>query len=106
MTIKEQILQEIIYYPDYQNMDAQLLGVLIDDAEQSIKSYLNYGDETDIPASCSRFVKDLALIRYNKLGTEGITSTNQSGVSESYSDDLPAEMRRQLRRIRKLPVTS
>lgn len=103
MTAKDKILDELSLYPDYPNMDPALVAVLVEDAILDIKAYINLDATDDLPAACTRFAKDLALRRYNRLGAEGIASTGQSGISESYEADIPPEMRRQLNRIRKLP---
>ena len=41
-------------------------------------------------------VIDLAIILYNRKGTEGLKSQSYSGVSETYVEDIPNEIKRDL----------
>lgn len=103
--MEEQLLMELGHYPGFGTLDQALQKYLIEDAIAEVKSYINAAESEMLPPSVSvkYIVKELTLIRFNKLGAEGISSTSQSGISESYIEDLPAGLRRQLRRIRKLP---
>lgn len=62
--------------------DEALLSLLLADAEEQVLSYT--GRTTMIPA-LEKPVRDLALIAYNRRGTEGESS--RSGGGESYSFD-------------------
>ncbi len=101
--MEEQLLMELGHYPGFGTLDQALQKYLIEDAIAEVKSYINAAESETLPPSVKYIVKELALIRFNNLGAEGISSTSQSGISESYIEDLPAGLRRQLRRIRKLP---
>lgn len=101
--MEEQLLMELGHYPGFGTLDQALQKYLIEDAIAEVMSYINAAESETLPPSVKYIVKELALIRFNKLGAEGISSTSQSGISESYIEDLPAGIRRQLRRIRKLP---
>ena len=46
----------------------------------------------------------LAIIRLNRIGTEGLQSESASGISESYIDGFPADIKAILDRKRKLKV--
>lgn len=46
----------------------------------------------------------IALIKLNRLNTEGLASQSFSGVSENYIDGYPAEIQALLNRKRKLKV--
>lgn len=41
-------------------------------------------------------VIDLAIILYNRKGTEGLKSQSYSGVSETYVEDIPNDIKRDL----------
>lgn len=101
--MEEQLLMELGHYPGFGTLDEALQKYLIEDAVAEVKNYVNTAESEMLPMSVKHIVKELALIRFNKLGAEGISSTSQSGISENYLEDLPAGLRRQLRRIRKLP---
>ena len=101
--MEEQILMELGHYPGFGTLDEALQKYLVEDAITEVKNYVNAAEAEALPMSVKHIVKELALIRFNKLGAEGVSSTSQSGISENYIEDLPAGLRRQLRRIRKLP---
>ena len=46
----------------------------------------------------------IAIIKLNRLNTEGLASQSYSGVSESYIDGYPADIMAVLKRKRKLKV--
>lgn len=48
--------------------------------------------------------KRIAIIKLNRLGSEGLASQGYSGVSESYVDGYPADVLAVLNRKRKLKV--
>jgi hypothetical protein len=49
-------------------------------------------------------VLQIAIIKLNRLNTEGLASQSFSGVSENYIDGYPAEIQALLTRKRKLRV--
>lgn len=59
-----------------------LLSLLLSDAEEFVLSYTN---RTVLPDGLKKPVRDLAVIAYNRLGTEGETGRSEGG--ESYSFD-------------------
>ena len=48
--------------------------------------------------------KRVAIIRLNRLNTEGLASQSYSGVAESYIDGYPADIKAVLNRKRKLKI--
>jgi hypothetical protein len=62
--------------------DEDLLSLLLSDAEEFVLGYTN---RTELPAALNKPVRDLAVIAYNRLGTEGETGRSEGG--ESYSFD-------------------
>lgn len=48
--------------------------------------------------------EQIAVIKLNRQGTEGLSSQSYSGVSESYIDGYPAEIQKILNRKRKIKV--
>lgn len=68
--------------------DEDLLSLLLDDAEAFVLSYTN---RTRLVRGMEKAVRDLAVIAYNRRGTEGENS--RSGAGESYSfDNAPKEI--------------
>jgi hypothetical protein len=66
----------------------------------------------EVEAYCNReadnilelMAEKIAVIKLNRINTEGLASTSFSGVSESYLDGYPAEVLAVLNRKRKLKV--
>lgn len=80
-----------------------ILEEIVGDSIQEVKDYLNYTDEEELPNSCKSIVKDISILRYNQLGSEGVKSESYSGVSQTYIDELPPQLKTRLKRYRKLP---
>lgn len=67
---------------------------------------------TEVEEYCNReadaalelIAEKIAVIKLNRLSTEGLTSQSYSGVSESYIDGYPAEIMAVLKRKRKMKV--
>ena len=66
----------------------------------------------EVEAYCNRLVdyeleiiaQKIAVIKLNRMNTEGLASQSYSGVSESYIDGYPAEILAVLNRKRKIKV--
>ena len=79
--------------------DAQI-ELCIRHATAEIKSYCN----RELDEELNMCVEKIALIKLNRINTEGLASQSYSGVSESYLDGYPAEIVAVLNRKRKLKV--
>lgn len=62
--------------------DEKLLSLLLEDAESFVLSYTN---RSHMIQGLEKPVRDLALVAYNRIGTEGETGRSEGG--ESYSFD-------------------
>ena len=49
---------------------------------------LNYIDKTELPHELEFVLVELAIKRYNRIGSEGIASESVDGKSVSYKDDF------------------
>ncbi len=66
----------------------------------------------EVEAYCNRsldyeleiIAEKIAIIKLNRMNTEGLTSQSYSGVSENYIDGYPAEILAVLNRKRKIKV--
>lgn len=63
--------------------DESLLSLLLEDAESFVLGYTN---RTKLIHELQKPVRDLALIAYNRLGTEGETGRSEAGESYSFND--------------------
>lgn len=60
-------------------------------------------DETDeLPDGLKNTVIQMAVIKYNRIGTEGLVSESYAGASYSYSDTYPDSVMTALKRHRRL----
>ena len=58
----------------------------------------------DADAALELVAEQIAIIKLNRMGTEGLASQSFSGVNESYVDGYPAEIQAVLNRKRKIKV--
>ena len=79
--------------------DAQI-GLCLKMALAEVQAYCNRELDYELEMCAER----LAVIRLNRLNTEGLASQSYSGVSESYEDDIPADILRILNRKRRIKV--
>ena len=69
-------------------------------ALSEIESYCNRAADYDMELCAQR----VAVIKLNRLNSEGLSSQSYSGVSENYIDGYPADILAILNRKRKLKV--
>ena len=77
-----------------------MLSLLLSDAEEFVLSYTN---RTVLPDGLKKTVRDLAVIAYNRLGTEGETGRSEGGESYSF-DTAPKQIHDVLDRYRLVGV--
>lgn len=84
------------YIPEIQNATA---AAIIEDTEQAFKELCNV---EAIPDEASSLIVEMAVMRYNRLGSEGLASQGYSGASESFINGLPDDLLRRLGKYRRL----
>ena len=62
-----------------------------------VEALTNRGVDTSL---CPALVRQIAVIRINQLGSEGVASEGYSGISQSFLDDLPGEVLREINSLR------
>lgn len=100
--MEEKILNSIKLRPGISNNSDELLLDIIKDAIEEVKEYINAGDDDELSPFCISIVKELVLVKLNRIGTEGLSSQSNTGISESYTDGIPSDIKSKLRRLRKL----
>ncbi|WP_251860397.1 phage head-tail connector protein [Clostridium sp. Marseille-Q2269] len=100
---EEKILQSLKLRPGISNFSDELLKDLISDSYNDVSEFTNLNECDKMPLGCISIVKDLVIIKVNKLGSEGLSSESYSGASQSYIEDIPKDIKRKLRRYRKIP---
>ena len=79
--------------------DAQI-ELFIKQAKAEIKAYCN----RDIDEELETIVERVAVIKLNRINSEGLASQSFSGISESYVDGYPQDIMAVLNSKRKLKV--
>lgn len=79
--------------------DAQI-SLCVKRATAEVEGYCN----RPLDAELEGVVCDIAVIKLQRLNTEGLASMSTGGVSESYIDGYPAEIKAVLNRKRKIKV--
>lgn len=102
--MNEEILKSIKLRPNMANVDDNLLNDMIGDAINDVKDYINYKENEDIPNSLKGVVKNIVIVKVNRIGYEGVSSHSFSGVSTSFVDTLSKDDIRKLKRYRRLPI--
>lgn len=66
--------------------------------DKAINKVMNFTkrDKAYVEKELQNQVIDLAIIFYNRKGTEGLKSQSYSGVSETYVEDIPNDIKRDL----------
>ena len=101
--IQEEILQSLKLRPGISNFSDELLKDLISDSFNDVAEYINLTLSEAMPLGCISIIKELVVIKINKLGSEGISSESHEGISQSFIEGIPSDVKMKLRRYRKLP---
>lgn len=79
--------------------DAQI-GMCLKHAIAEVEAYCNRNIDYELELMAEK----IAIIKLNRLNSEGLTGQSFSGVSENYIDGYPAEILSVLNRKRKIKV--
>jgi hypothetical protein len=79
--------------------DAQI-GLALKLSMAEVEDYCN----RELDSTLELLAQRIAIIKLNRMGTEGLAAQGFSGVSESYIDGYPAEILSVLNRKRKIKV--
>ena len=99
----DNIVASLKLRPGISNLTTELLTDIVQDTITDVVEYINLEEGTEVPTRCVSIVKDIVIVKCNKLGSEGLSSESYSGVSQSYIEDIPKDILRKLKRYRKLP---
>lgn len=76
-----------------------LLSLVLEDSKNEILDHCN---RTILPTRAESLQRELAIIYYNRQGSEGESSRSEGGVSVSYSTEIPEGIKNRLNAFRKL----
>jgi hypothetical protein len=82
------------------NYSDDLIGLVLKDTLGEIEAYCNRPVDYELEIVAKR----IAIIKLNRINTEGLASQSYSGISESYIDGYPADVMAVLNRKRKIKV--
>lgn len=75
-----------------------LLSILLEQATSELKQYC-YREQ--LPVEANNVIIDMAVVKYNLLGTEGLSSQSYSGMNEAYAN-YPPQLIKSMNRYRKV----
>lgn len=82
------------------NYTDDVIALCLKWALAEVEAYTNRVADTDLEIIAQR----IAVIKLNRMNTEGLASQAYSGVSESYIDGYPTDILQALNRKRKIKV--
>lgn len=82
------------------NFTDALIALTAKQSLAEVESYCNRVADAELEAVALR----IAIIKLNRINTEGLASQSMSGVSESYIDGYPQDILTILNRKRKIKV--
>lgn len=82
------------------NFTEAQIGLCVKQALAEVESYCGRKADYELKMVAQR----IAIIKLNRLNSEGLASQSYSGVSESYIDGYPADIQALLNKKRKIKV--
>lgn len=82
------------------NYSDALISLALKMALAEVEAYCNRTADVEL----EMIAEKIAIIKLNRMNTEGLLSQSYSGVSENYIDGYPAEILTVLNRKRKIKV--
>lgn len=82
------------------NYSDELIGLVLKQAMAEVEAYCR----RDLDYELEMVAQRIAIIKLNRINTEGLASQSYSGVSENYIDGYPADILTALNRKRKIKL--
>lgn len=82
------------------NFSDALIGLCLKQALAEVEAYCNRELDYELEVCAQR----IAILKLNRMGSEGLASQGYSGVSENYIDGYPQDILAILKRKRRLKV--
>ena len=82
------------------NYSDELITLCYEMALQEVETYCNRTADKELETIAQK----MAIIKLNRMNTEGLQSQSYSGVSETYVDGYPADIMAVLKRKRRVKV--
>lgn len=91
-----------------------VLGLKSDDTSQddllnyylqkATTAVLNICKEDTLPLGLQDCVEEIAIIKYRKKDSESLKSVSEGGLSETYQDEIPPTMMKQIEKYKRIRV--
>lgn len=94
-TVPEALLQRLGVTPD--TTESRMVDDLYDDA---VAAVLDFTHRDQMIGNMPTYAKQLTVVAYNRLDTEGETERVEGNVSRYFVTDIPEEIQKPLRRYR------
>lgn len=95
MYLLEDLIEEVKLLTN--KTDENLISLILNKSIKEVEIYTNQNYNEKF----NNVIVDIAVIKLNKLGTEGLASQSYSGASESYIDAYPTYILNQLNKLKK-----
>lgn len=82
------------------NYSDELITLCYEMSLQEVEAYCNRTADKELEMNAQK----IAIIKLNRMNTEGLQSQSYSGVSETYVDGYPADIMAVLKRKRRVKV--
>lgn len=86
------------------NYSDTLIELMLKQSLAEVEAYCNRKIDAIIDYELQMAVERIAIIKLNRINTEGLSGQSMSGVSESYLDGYPADILAILNRKRKIKI--
>lgn len=96
------ILDDLKLFPHVNGIEDSLLNILCRKAMRKVRNYIHISDDEELPEALKDVCIELVLISINKLGSEGLKSESAEGINQSYGEDIPKHLKKELTRYRRL----
>lgn len=83
-----------------ENFNDSLIALVAKQSLAEVEAYCNREADTELEMVAIR----IAILKLNRINTEGLQSQSYSGISENYIDGYPADILAILNRKRKIKV--
>lgn len=76
--------------------DERSISILNYYINKATQYFLNETNLEKVPIVAGDIIIDLVILMWNKRGSEGLSSENHSGISYTWMNDIPVELKRQI----------
>ena len=68
--------------------------------EMMVEDVTEYLEDLGIKKPKESLIRRLVVLRFNALGSEGLSSESYNGISQNFLDDLPKDIKREINSLK------